>query len=122
MHCLLPRNALFERLPVGRHALVGGVVDADLGRQVPVQPAPELGAECRVLRAVGEVHSSMPLNEIGRGSPSPPFRGERKGPTPQAWEGEVGGDANQHVGPPHPTLSPGRRVEREKKGSGQSCH
>jgi hypothetical protein len=37
--------------------------------------------------------------------PSPPFRGERKGPTPQAWEGEVG--IGNRFGFPHltPTLS-----------------
>src|SRR5436853_4696927 len=30
--------------------------------------------------------------EITRGNlPSPPFRGEREGPAPEAWEGEVGG-------------------------------
>jgi hypothetical protein len=39
-------------------------------------------------------------------SPSPPFRGEREGPNPQGWEGEVGGLADQHLGPPHPALSP----------------
>jgi len=39
-------------------------------------------------------------------SPSPPFRGEREGPDPQGWEGEVGGVTNRLVGPPHPTLSP----------------
>ena len=38
--------------------------------------------------------------------PSPPFRGEREGPSPQGWEGEVGGAANRVVGPPHPALSP----------------
>jgi hypothetical protein len=56
VHCLLPRNALFEGLPVWRHALIGGIVDADLGWQVLFEPVPELGAECRVLGAVGEVH------------------------------------------------------------------
>jgi hypothetical protein len=69
-----------------------------------------------VLGAVGKVHGSMPLKEIRGENPSPPSRGEREGPAPKAWEGEVGGAANQHVGPPHPTLSPGRRVEREKRG------
>ena len=41
--------------------------------------------------------------------PSPPFRAEREGPTPEAWEGEVGaGDKPDHCpGTPHltPTLS-----------------
>jgi hypothetical protein len=40
-----------------------------------------------------------------RNFPSPPFRGEREGPTPQAWEGEVG--VGKRSGIPHltPTLS-----------------
>jgi cytochrome c oxidase assembly protein subunit 15 len=38
--------------------------------------------------------------------PSPPLRGEREGPTPKAWEGEVGDATSaQRRGPPHPTLS-----------------
>jgi len=48
-------------------------------------------------------------------SPSPPFRGEREGPDPQGWEGEVGGATNRLVGPPHPTLSP-RPAGGEGKG------
>ena len=48
-------------------------------------------------------------------NPSPPFRGEREGPNPQGWEGEMGGPADQHVGPPHSALSSraaGGRVKR----------
>jgi hypothetical protein len=43
--------------------------------------------------------------------PSPPFRGEREGPAPQAWEGEVG--LGQSSGIPHltPTLSAPRGGE-----------
>jgi hypothetical protein len=37
---------------------------------------------------------------------SPPFRGEREGPAPKAWEGGVGVAANPFDGPPHPTVSP----------------
>src|SRR4051812_23375327 len=40
------------------------------------QPSPPPGAERERRRCLG--------------FPSPPFRGEREGPTPQAWEGEVG--------------------------------
>jgi cytochrome subunit of sulfide dehydrogenase len=38
-------------------------------------------------------------------NPSPPFRGEREGPAPKAWEGEVG--VGKRSGIPHltPTLS-----------------
>src|SRR5437660_1644977 len=35
--------------------------------------------------------------------PSPPFRGEREGPAPEAWEGEVG--AGRRSGIPHLTLA-----------------
>jgi hypothetical protein len=45
-------------------------------------------------------------------NPSAPFRGERDGPTPQAWEGEVGdGDARiPHLTPALSAPSPeGRR-------------
>ena len=40
-----------------------------------------------------------------RNDPSPPFRGEREGPAPKAWEGEVG--IGKRSGIPHltPTLS-----------------
>src|SRR6266403_5098438 len=38
-------------------------------------------------------------------NPSPPFRGERKGPTPQAWEGEVGGGDPREI-PTSPRPSP----------------
>src|SRR5712672_1798245 len=44
--------------------------------------------------------------------PSPPFRGEREGPTPQAWEGEVGdGDHSESPTSPRPSPPPG--AERE---------
>ena len=55
--------------------------------------------------------------EIRPKSPSPPFWGEREGPTPEAWEGEVGGAADQDIGPPHPALSP-QPVGGEGKASG----
>src|SRR5580704_9511742 len=47
-------------------------------------------------------------------SPSPPFRGEREGPNPQGWEGEVGGATNRLVGPLTPPSPPGQRGERGK--------
>ena len=36
--------------------------------------------------------------------PSPPFRAEREGPAPKAWEGEVG--AGERSGIPHLTPNP----------------
>jgi hypothetical protein len=53
------------------------------------------------------------INFRDRG-PSPPFRGEREGPKPEGWEGEVGNGATPHSGPPHPALSP-RPAGREGK-------
>jgi hypothetical protein len=50
--------------------------------------------------------------------PSPPFRGEREGPAPEAWEGEVGDAADPLDGPPHPTLSP--RAAGEEGNSGDN--
>src|SRR6266404_204819 len=60
VHRLLPSDAFFERLAVRRHALVGGIVDADLRGQIRLEPMAEFGAECSVLGAVGEVHGSGP--------------------------------------------------------------
>ena len=54
VHLLLPGNALFQCLAIGRDALVGGIVDADLRRQVFFEPVAEFGAESRVLGAVGD--------------------------------------------------------------------
>src|SRR5215472_2030625 len=56
VHRLLPGDALFQCLPVWGDALVGRVVDADLRRQVRLEPAADLAAECRMLRAVGKIH------------------------------------------------------------------
>jgi len=56
VHLFLPGDALFERFAIRRDALVGGIVDADLGGQVRPEPTAEFGAERRVLWAVGEIH------------------------------------------------------------------
>src|SRR4051794_22194132 len=52
----------------------------------------------------------MYTSRRGVRNPSPPFRGERKGPTPQAWEGEVGGgDGSEIPHSPRPLRPQGRR-------------
>jgi hypothetical protein len=56
VHRLLPGDALFERLTVRRDALVGGIVDADLRRQMGLEPMTEFNPKFCVLRAVGEIH------------------------------------------------------------------
>ena len=38
--------------------------------------------------------------------PSPPFRGEREGPSAKRWEGEVGSGRRSGISPLTPALSP----------------
>src|SRR6266568_3683809 len=73
-----------------------------------------LAALCgdRLLR-IGLSATQKPIEAVARflvgarhGVPSPPFRGEREGPAPKAWEGEVGGARSGTVAPLPPTLSP----------------
>ena len=47
--------------------------------------------------------------------PSPPSAGEREGPAPKAWEGEVASRRVGNIGATHltPALSPRKRAERE---------
>jgi len=80
---------------------LGDLVDKDSGKT----------AKTREFTA--EVLAFQPTPSVK--SPSPPFRREREGPSPQGWEGEVGGSVNLPAGPPHPALCPGRRGERVKK-------
>jgi hypothetical protein len=47
-------------------------------------------------------------------SPSPLFRGEREGPDPQGWEGEVGGAVNWDVCPLTLPSPPDWQGERSK--------
>ena len=61
MHRLLPLDALFQCRAVGCDALVGRVVNADIGGQIGLEPAAELAAERRMLRAVGKIHGSGPF-------------------------------------------------------------
>jgi len=49
VHRLLPTAAALERLAVGRDAVVGGVVDAEVGWEMCGEPAAELLAERLVL-------------------------------------------------------------------------
>jgi cytochrome c oxidase assembly protein subunit 15 len=57
------------------------------------------------------------LSPAAADNPSPPFRAEREGPAPKAWEGEVG--HRERSGIPHltPTLSAPRGGEGETCGS-----
>jgi adenosylcobinamide kinase / adenosylcobinamide-phosphate guanylyltransferase len=49
-------------------------------------------------------------------SPSPPFRGEREGPAPKAWEGEVGIGRRSGIRPLTPTLSPDGGEGENRRG------
>ena len=75
VHRPLPGDAFFECLAVGRDALVGGIVDADVGWQIGLEPAADLGAKLGMLRAVGKVHS---WNPCGRSKKSRLSAGARR--------------------------------------------
>jgi adenosylcobinamide kinase/adenosylcobinamide-phosphate guanylyltransferase len=49
-------------------------------------------------------------------NPSPPSRGEREGPTPQAWEGEVCVGERSGIRPLTPTLSPDGGEGENRRG------
>ena len=93
---------------------VDGAVFFDFDEELGVGQADAVaggGAEkvrvlaARTLIAIGSIQPSA--------SPSPPFRGEREGPAPQAWQGEVDGGAELGSSAPLTLPSPGRRGERK---------
>src|ERR1700730_4685059 len=64
---------------------------------------------------------------IAEACPSPPLAGEREGPAPKAWEGEVVlGNSGATAPPPSPYPLPRKRVERESfinmRSVGPDCH
>src|SRR4029450_2208143 len=59
VHDLLPFHALLERGAVGRHALVGGIVHAELAWQIGGEPAAQLASEGLLLGRVLEVHGRL---------------------------------------------------------------
>jgi ATP-binding cassette, subfamily B, bacterial len=63
-------------------------------------------AGIQALLAAEPLIKSAPAAAAAAAFPSPPFRGEREGPTPQAWAGEVGTPANALVSPTSPRPSP----------------
>ncbi len=65
VHFLLPGAAAFQRLAIGRDALVLRVLDLEVVGQVRVEPGAQLAAEGGVFRGVGEVHSVLLLLSVG---------------------------------------------------------
>ena len=78
VHLLLPRAAALERLAVAGHAVVGRIVQAQLGREVDREPLAELLAERLVLGTELEVHgrdlalARPPPSRIGSGALAAP--------------------------------------------------
>src|SRR5262245_2278105 len=58
VHRLLPHAAALEGLAIGRDAVVGRVVQAELGRQVGGQPAAKFFAKALVLGGELEIHGA----------------------------------------------------------------
>src|SRR6059058_5608873 len=73
--------------------------------------------EAPVTSAVWPVRSNMlcDLHRLGTQIPSPPFRGEREGPSAERWEGEVG--AGNCSGIPH--LTPALSAPKGTKTGGE---
>src|SRR6476660_8707258 len=57
VHPPLPRAPPLERLPIRRHPLVGGILDAQVVGEIVREPAADLGAEPILLGRVGEIHA-----------------------------------------------------------------
>src|SRR6185312_1095822 len=62
VHLLLPGDALFERLPVGRDARIRCVLNLQIVGQIGLEPGAEFAAKFGVLGGVGEIHR---LNSLG---------------------------------------------------------
>jgi hypothetical protein len=58
VHRLLPRAPALEGLAIGRHPVVGRVVEAEVGGQVGLEPAAEFLAERLLLGGVLKVHGT----------------------------------------------------------------
>src|SRR5712691_1907848 len=65
VHRLLPDSTALERLPIGRHTVVGGVVQAQVGRKVRREPVAELLPETLVLGGEFEVHGGFEPRLVG---------------------------------------------------------
>jgi hypothetical protein len=91
------------------------------GSSRTILPRPACGRAVRGIEL--DCTAGVALNQdYARGhEPLSALRGEREGPDPQGWEGEVGGATNRLVGPPHPTLFP-RPAGGEGKGARRQSH
>jgi adenosylcobinamide kinase / adenosylcobinamide-phosphate guanylyltransferase len=102
------RDAAGPVVLVANEVGLGLVPETPLGRQFR-DAAGRLNQDIAALAdRVVFIAAGLPLILKGDPiSPSPPFRGEREGPAPKAWEGEVGIGKRSGIRPLTPTLSPG---------------
>ncbi len=79
VHLLLPGDALYQDLAIGRDALVLRVLDLEILAQICLEPITELAAEGGVLGCVGKIHggSSPGPSEDSR---PPPMLSSRRRP------------------------------------------
>jgi adenosylcobinamide kinase / adenosylcobinamide-phosphate guanylyltransferase len=117
------RDAAGPIVLVANEVGLGLVPENRLGRDFR-DAAGRLNQEMAVLAdRVVFVAAGLPLVlKATQTCPSPPFRGEREGPAPQAWEGEVGAGNGQNDGrsaSPHltPALSAPSGGEGGKRGT-----
>ncbi|SRR6266851_3457608 len=96
---------------------LGLVPETPLGRQFR-DAAGRLNQDiARLADRVVFIAAGLPLILKGDPiSPSPPFRGEREGPAPKVWEGEVGVGEPSGIRPLTPTLSPDGGEGENRRG------
>src|SRR5436190_355530 len=63
MHLLLPGDALYQDVAVGRDALVLRVLDLEILGEIGLEPGAELGAKGGMFGRVGEIHGVSSLSE-----------------------------------------------------------
>jgi adenosylcobinamide kinase / adenosylcobinamide-phosphate guanylyltransferase len=102
------REAAGPVVLVANEVGLGLVPDTPLGRRFR-DAAGRLNQEIASLAdRVVFLAAGLPLVlKDARQNPSPPFRGEREGPSAQRWEGEVGAGQRSGIRPVTPALSPG---------------
>ena len=111
------RDAAGPIVLVANEVGLGLVPETPLGRQFR-DAAGRLNQDiARLADRVVFIAAGLPLILKGDPiSPSPPFRGEREGPAPKVWEGEVGVGEPSGIRPLTPTLSPDGGEGENRRG------